>query len=190
MPLMFSFSPVLSPWFLSPVRVTLTIAQSRARAGGGLGGGGGREPRRRGPAGAEASGEAARVPGGGGGLAPRRAAEGEPARGRGRAAGAARGPREVERRRALSHCRVSRRVLACLVEQAELPFQHLVREIAQDFKTDLRFQSSAVAALQEAAEAYLAGLLEETNLCAIHAKRVTITPKDIQLGRRIRGERA
>ncbi|KAM7518194.1 hypothetical protein LguiB_017156 [Lonicera macranthoides] len=70
----------------------------------------------------------------------------------------------------------------------KLPFQRLVREIAQDFKTDLRFQSHAVLALQEAAEAYLVGLFEDTNLCAIHAKRVTIMPKDIQLARRIRGE--
>ena len=61
----------------------------------------------------------------------------------------------------------------------KLPFQRLVREIAQDFKTDLRFQSSAVMALQEASEAYLVGLFEDTNLCAIHAKRVTIMPKDI-----------
>ncbi|KAL4559393.1 hypothetical protein LXL04_031531 [Taraxacum kok-saghyz] len=68
----------------------------------------------------------------------------------------------------------------------KLPFQRLVREIAQDFKTDLRFQSHAVLALQEAAEAYLVGLFEDTNLCAIHAKRVTIMPKDIQLARRIR----
>ncbi|KAI3716524.1 hypothetical protein L1987_67459 [Smallanthus sonchifolius] len=68
----------------------------------------------------------------------------------------------------------------------KLPFQRLVREIAQDFKTDLRFQSSAVAALQEASEAYLVGLFEDTNLCAIHAKRVTIMPKDMQLARRIR----
>ncbi|KAK5644159.1 hypothetical protein RI129_008004 [Pyrocoelia pectoralis] len=60
----------------------------------------------------------------------------------------------------------------------KLPFQRLVREIAQDFKTDLRFQT------------YLVGLFEDTNLCAIHAKRVTIMPKDIQLARRIRGERA
>lgn len=67
-------------------------------------------------------------------------------------------------------------------------FQRLVREIAQDFKTDLRFESSAVSTLQEAAEAYLVGLFEDTNLCAIHAKRVTIMPKDIQLARRIRGE--
>ena len=71
----------------------------------------------------------------------------------------------------------------------KLPFQRLVREIAQDFKTDLRFQSSAVMALQEACEAYLVGVFEDTNLCAIHAKRVTIMPKDIQLARRIRGER-
>ena len=64
-----------------------------------------------------------------------------------------------------------------------LPFQRLVREIAQDFKTDLRFQQAAIKALQEAAEAYLVGLFEDTNLCAIHAKRVTIMPKDIQLAR-------
>ena len=71
----------------------------------------------------------------------------------------------------------------------KLPFQRLVREIAQDFKTDLRFQSSAVLCC-EASETYLVGLFEDTNLCAIHAKRVTIMPKDIQLARRIRGERA
>jgi histone H3 len=97
----------------------------------------------------------------------------------------------------------------------KLPFQRLVREIAQDFKNDLRFQSTAILALQEAAEAYLVGLFEDTNLCAIHAKRVrharmrmrsardsvrargvmniapqvTIMPRDMQLARRIRGER-
>ena len=71
----------------------------------------------------------------------------------------------------------------------KLPFQRLVREIAQDFKTDLRFQSAAILCLQEAAEAYLVGLFEDTNLCTIHARRVTITPKDPQLARRIRGER-
>ncbi len=70
----------------------------------------------------------------------------------------------------------------------KLPFQRLVREIAQNFKTDLRFQSNAILALQEATEAYLVGLFEDTNLCAIHAKRVTIYPKDLQLARRIRGE--
>jgi histone H3 len=72
----------------------------------------------------------------------------------------------------------------------KLPFQRLVREIAQEFKTDLRFRSSAISALQEASEAYLVGLFEDTNLCAIHAKRVTIMARDIQLARRIRGERA
>ena len=71
----------------------------------------------------------------------------------------------------------------------KLPFQRVVREIAQDFKTDLRFRPDAIMALQESAEAYLVGLFEDTNLCAIHAKRVTIMPKDIQLARRIRGER-
>ena len=71
----------------------------------------------------------------------------------------------------------------------KLPFQRLVREIAQDFRTDLRFQASALAALQEASEAYLVGLFEDTNLCAIHAKRVTIMAKDVHLARRIRGER-
>jgi histone H3 len=73
----------------------------------------------------------------------------------------------------------------------KLPFQRLVREIVQDkiFPEGLRFQSSAMGALQEAAEAYLVGLFEDTNLAAIHAKRVTIQPKDMQLARRIRGER-
>jgi histone H3 len=71
----------------------------------------------------------------------------------------------------------------------KLPFQRLVREIAQDFRNDLRFQSTALNALQEAAEAFLVSLFEDTNLCAIHAKRVTIMPKDMQLARRIRGER-
>ena len=72
----------------------------------------------------------------------------------------------------------------------KLPFQRLVREIAQDFKTDLRFQSAVILCLQEAAEAYLVRLFDDANLCAIHARRVTIMPKDILLARRIRGERA
>ena len=72
----------------------------------------------------------------------------------------------------------------------KLPFQRLVREIAQDFKTDLRFKATAMLALQEATEAYLVGLFEDTNLAAIHAKLVTDMPKDIQLVRRLRGERA
>ncbi|KAK4794878.1 hypothetical protein SAY86_012872 [Trapa natans] len=72
----------------------------------------------------------------------------------------------------------------------KLPFQRLVHEIAHSFQTDMRFQSHAVLALQEGAEAYLVGLFEDANLCAIHSKRVTIMPKDIQFARRIRGESA
>ena len=71
----------------------------------------------------------------------------------------------------------------------KLPFQRLVREIAQDIKSDLRFQESAVLALQEASEAHLVDMFQCANLCAIHAKRITIMPKDIQLARRIRGGR-
>lgn len=71
----------------------------------------------------------------------------------------------------------------------KLPFQRIVKEIAQEVKQELRFQSSALMALQEAAEAYLVGLFEDTNLCAIHARRVTIMMRDMQLARRIRGEK-
>ena len=70
----------------------------------------------------------------------------------------------------------------------KLPFQRVVKEIAQNFKADLRFQTAAIEALQTAAEAYLVSMFEDANLCAIHAKRVTIMPKDIQLARRIRGD--
>jgi len=69
------------------------------------------------------------------------------------------------------------------------PHRYRPGTVAQEFKSDLRFQSSAVLALQEASESYLVGLFEDTNLCAIHAKRVTIMPKDMQLARRIRGEK-
>lgn len=69
-----------------------------------------------------------------------------------------------------------------------LPFQRLVREIALKFHIqDLRFQSAALSALQEAAESYLVRLFEDTQLCAIHAKRITIMAKDMQLSLRIRG---
>ncbi|KAJ5326325.1 histone H3 [Penicillium brevicompactum] len=75
---------------------------------------------------------------------------------------------------------------------AKLPFARLVREVALDLLpadtgAELRWQSHAILALQEAAEAFLVHLFEDTNLCAIHAKRVTIMQKDIQLARRIRG---
>ena len=79
------------------------------------------------------------------------------------------------------------------------PFQRLVREVLQELcnaergrygYTDYRWQGASILVIQEAAEAYLVGLFQDANLCAIHAKRVTIMPKDIQLARRIRGERA
>jgi len=75
----------------------------------------------------------------------------------------------------------------------KLPFARLVREIAMDFAVAtedgaaLRWQSSALLALQEAAEAYLVHIFEDTNLCAIHAKRVTIMKRDMELARRLRG---
>ena len=72
----------------------------------------------------------------------------------------------------------------------KLPFQRLVKEIAQDYKTDLRFQLVVILCLQEAAEAYLVRLFDDANLCAIHTRRVTIMPKDILLARRIWGEQA
>ena len=80
---------------------------------------------------------------------------------------------------ALREIRRYQRSMGLLIRK--LPFNRLVREIAQDFKTDLRFQAQAIGDLQEAAEAYLVGLFEDTNLCGIHAKHVTIMPKDIQL---------
>lgn len=69
------------------------------------------------------------------------------------------------------------------------PFKRLVKEIALDFNNEMRFQLHALAALHEAAEAYLISLFEDTQLLAIHARRQTIKPADIQLARRIRGER-
>jgi len=70
-----------------------------------------------------------------------------------------------------------------------LAFQRLLREIVQDFKTDLRFQSSTVIALHEASELFLVSLFEDTNQCAMYAKRLTITPEDMKRARRSRGER-
>jgi len=70
------------------------------------------------------------------------------------------------------------------------PFERLVREISTEMKSDIRWQTSAVLALQEAAESYIVSIMEDTLLCAIHAKRVMIKPKDMQLARRIRGEKS
>ena len=69
------------------------------------------------------------------------------------------------------------------------PFQRLVRSIVLEMDHQLKFQSQALAAIQEATEAYIVALFEDTNLCAIHAKRMTVMKKDMQLARRIRGDR-
>ena len=68
------------------------------------------------------------------------------------------------------------------------PFQRVIYEIMQGIRNDLRIQAAAIKGLQEAAEAYLVGLFEDSNLCAIHARWVTIMPRDMQLTRRICGE--
>ena len=70
----------------------------------------------------------------------------------------------------------------------KLPFQHLIREIAQYFKTDLRFQSGAILSIQETMEIYLVNLYDHAMLCVIHGKRTTLMPKDIHLVRCISGE--
>ena len=70
----------------------------------------------------------------------------------------------------------------------KLPFQRLVREVTQDFRIDFHFQSSTIMTLQEATEAYCIGLFEDTNLCVIHTKCMTIMSKDIQLAHHICGE--
>uniref|UniRef100_A0A915BUJ9 Histone H2A/H2B/H3 domain-containing protein n=1 Tax=Parascaris univalens TaxID=6257 RepID=A0A915BUJ9_PARUN len=91
--------------------------------------------------------------------------------------------------RALQQIRKLQRSTELLMPRA--PFMRLVREIARQVapkQVDLRFQANAISALQEATEAYLTLLFEDTNLAAIHAKRVTIFPKDIQIVRRIRGD--
>ena len=86
---------------------------------------------------------------------------------------------------ALREIRRYQKSLELLIQR--MPFQRLVREIAQVHNPYVHFQSGAILALQESVEAYLVGLLEDSNLCAIHAKRVTIMPKDMQLAWRIRG---
>ena len=87
---------------------------------------------------------------------------------------------------ALREIRKYQKSIDLLIRKA--PFQRVVRDVAENYRRDLRFQSSAVLALQEAAEAYLVGLFEDTNLCAIHANRVTIMTKDMQLAVRMRGD--
>ncbi len=69
------------------------------------------------------------------------------------------------------------------------PFCRLVKEVTQVFHHTLRWRVDAIEALQVAAEDFLIKLMEDANCCAIHAKRVTIFPRDIHLARRIRGVR-
>ena len=88
---------------------------------------------------------------------------------------------------ALQEIRCYQKSTELLIRRA--PFWRLCREIIQEYKSDLRVQMAAIVALQEATEAYIISIFEDANLCAIHAKRVTITPRDMQLARRIRGER-
>ena len=122
-----------------------------------------------------------------GGKAPRKQLASKAARKSTKADGAKKSRRYRPGTVALREIRKYQKTTDLLIKKA--PFQRLVREVAQDYKADLRFQSSAVMAMQEASEAYLVGVFEDTNLCAIHARRVTIMPKDMQLARRIRGER-
>ena len=88
---------------------------------------------------------------------------------------------------ALREIRKYQRSTDLLIRKA--PFQRLVRDLAREKSAEVRFQSSALMALQESVEAYLVGLFEDTNLCSIHARRVTIMVRDVKLARRIRGEK-
>jgi len=88
---------------------------------------------------------------------------------------------------ALKEIRAYQKSTDLLIKKA--PFQRLVREIAYGLDEKLRFKLDAILALQEASEAYLVGLFEDTNLCSIHAKRVTIMAKDLHLAVRLRGDK-
>ena len=108
------------------------------------------------------------------------------------AAGGVKKERQFKRWRAgtVALREIKRYQKATTLLMARAPFQRLVRSVCEGVDAQLRFQSQALLALQEAAEAYLTGLFEDTNLCAIHANRVTVMKKDLDLARRIRGERA
>jgi histone H3 len=92
--------------------------------------------------------------------------------------------------RALSEIRFYQKTYADCLHLAKSGFERLVKEIGQDFKTDVRWEAKAILALQYAAEAYIVGIFDDANMAAIHARRLGILPVDIQLIRRIRGERA
>jgi len=90
---------------------------------------------------------------------------------------------------ALREIRKYQKKSGCLLFAKE-PFRRLIREVAQDFKTDLRFSAQSMTLIQLYIESYLVGLLEDANLMAIHSNRTTVSPKDIQLARRVRGDRS
>ena len=106
-------------------------------------------------------------------------------------------PRSKGRRRVLPST-LALRDIRRLQKSTELliprrSFQRLVRQISDSVwrsfgHTGLKYQTASLSALHEAAEAYLVSLLEDTNLCAVHAKRVTIMPRDMDLARRLRAE--
>ena len=97
---------------------------------------------------------------------------------------------------ALREIRRYQKSTKCLIKRS--PFQKLMREISQEYRVcpdgpgtpsiQVRFQSTAIAALQEAAENFIVGLFEDVNLLVVHAKRVTVMPRDIRLALRIRGD--
>ena len=97
---------------------------------------------------------------------------------------------------ALREIRRYQKSTECLIKRS--PFQKLIREISQEYRVcpdgpetpsvQVCFQSTAIAALQEAAENFIVGLFEDVNLLAVHAKRVTVMPRDIRLALRIRGD--
>ena len=117
------------------------------------------------------------------GKAPRQQLKAKPARKQGGGQGLKPKPHQNYAMLALRETRRFQRSVDLLIPL--LPFQRLVHEIAQDFKPNLRFQSSAILALQEAAEAFLVGIFESANLCCIHRGRIMISPKDFHLVRRI-----
>ncbi len=119
-----------------------------------------------------------------------RKALGAPRRGTGRRANA--DPNAIRKKvhrwrpgtHALTEIRHYQKSMALLIRK--LPFGRLVREIIQQISTELRVTSDALESLQEAAEAYLVRVFEDSNLCAIHAKCVTVMPKDFALAQRLR----
>ena len=97
---------------------------------------------------------------------------------------------------ALREIRRYQKSTECLIKRS--PFQKLIREISQEYRVcpqgpgtpsmQVRFQSTAITALQEAAENFIGGLFEDVNLLDVHAKRVTVMPQDVRLALRIRGD--